>query len=380
MKTRKMELYIHIPFCVKKCNYCDFCSFPASAEQKEAYMRQLEAEIKAWGAERNHQEISTVFIGGGTPSSLETEQIRRLMETVKSAFSVLPEAEITMEANPGTVDPDKLKGCLEAGISRISFGLQSMQEEELKDLGRIHSREDFLAGFETAREAGFENISVDLMSGIPKQTLSSYEDTLRKTAELEPEHISAYSLIIEEGTPFARDKELIQRLPSEDEDVRMYEMTEEILEEYGYHKYEISNYSTPGYECRHNLGYWSQIPYLGVGLNASSYLDGKRFQQTASMKEYMALKDYILSYRETRPLSQEEKMEEFMFLGLRKTAGVKGEDFVRQFGRTMDSVYGEVIDTSVKGGWIERDRDSIALTKKGILFSNHVLSEFLLSE
>ena len=235
-----MELYIHIPFCVKKCNYCDFCSFPASAEQKEAYMRQLEAEIKAWGAERNHQEISTVFIGGGTPSSLETEQIRRLMETVKSAFSVLPEAEITMEANPGTVDPDKLKVCLEAGISRISFGLQSMQEEELKDLGRIHSREDFLAGFETAREAGFENISVDLMSGIPKQTLSSYEDTLRKTAELEPEHISAYSLIIEEGTPFARDKELIQRLPSEDEDVRMYEMTEEILEEYGYHKYEIS--------------------------------------------------------------------------------------------------------------------------------------------
>ena len=343
-------------------------------------MRQLEAEIKAWGAERNHQEISTVFIGGGTPSSLETEQIRRLMETVKSAFSVLPEAEITMEANPGTVDPDKLKVCLEAGISRISFGLQSMQEEELKDLGRIHSREDFLAGFETAREAGFENISVDLMSGIPKQTLSSYEDTLRKTAELEPEHISAYSLIIEEGTPFARDKELIQRLPSEDEDVRMYEMTEEILEEYGYHKYEISNYSRPGYECRHNLGYWSQIPYLGVGLNASSYLDGKRFQQTASMKEYMALKDYILSYRETRPLSQEEKMEEFMFLGLRKTAGVKGEDFVRQFGRTMDSVYGEVINTSVKGGWIERDRDSIALTKKGILFSNHVLSEFLLSE
>lgn len=380
MKTRKMELYIHIPFCVKKCNYCDFCSFSASAEQKEAYMRQLEAEIKAWGAERNHQEISTVFIGGGTPSSLETEQIRRLMETVKSAFSVLPEAEITMEANPGTVDPDKLKVCLEAGISRISFGLQSMQEEELKDLGRIHSREDFLAGFETAREAGFENISVDLMSGIPKQTLSSYEDTLRKTAELEPEHISAYSLIIEEGTPFARDKELIQRLPSEDEDVRMYEMTEEILEEYGYHKYEISNYSRPGYECRHNLGYWSQIPYLGVGLNASSYLDGKRFQQTASMKEYMALKDYILSYRETRPLSQEEKMEEFMFLGLRKTAGVKGEDFVRQFGRTMDSVYGEVINTSVKGGWIERDRDSIALTKKGILFSNHVLSEFLLSE
>ena len=160
----------------------------------------------------------------------------------------------------------------------------------------------------------------------------------------------------------------------------MYEMTEEILEEYGYHKYEISNYSRPGYECRHNLGYWSQIPYLGVGLNASSYLDGKRFQQTASMKEYMALKDYILSYRETRPLSQEEKMEEFMFLGLRKTAGVKGEDFVRQFGRTMDSVYGEVIDTSVKGGWIERDRDSIALTKKGILFSNYVLSEFLLSE
>nr|WP_289062868.1 radical SAM family heme chaperone HemW [uncultured Anaerostipes sp.] len=380
MKIKDMELYIHIPFCRKKCNYCDFCSFPSSKGQVEAYMAQLESEIRAWGESLPGRKISTVFIGGGTPSLLNAGQIRHLMQTVRDSFQVEKKAEITMEANPGTVSFDRLKGYLEAGVSRLSFGLQSMQEEELQYLGRIHSREDFLSGFEAARAAGFQNISVDLMSGIPKQTMESFEDTLRKTAKLGPEHISAYSLIIEDGTPFAEDENLEELLPSEEDDVRMYEMTEKILEEYGYHKYEISNYSKPGYECRHNLGYWSRIPYLGVGLNAASYLEEKRFQQTESMKEYLDQKNFLRYFEEARPLSWEEQVEEFMFLGLRRTAGVKETEFEECFGRSMESVYGPVIEKAEKGGWIKRNPDQIALTQQGILFSNQVLSEFLLSE
>lgn len=380
MKIKDMELYIHIPFCRKKCNYCDFCSFPSSKGQVEAYMAQLESEIRAWGESLPGRKISTVFIGGGTPSLLNAGQIRHLMQTVRDSFQVEKKAEITMEANPGTVSFDRLKGYLEAGVSRLSFGLQSMQEEELQYLGRIHSREDFLSGFEAARAAGFQNISVDLMSGIPKQTMESFEDTLRKTAKLGPEHISAYSLIIEDGTPFAEDENLEELLPSEEDDVRMYEMTEKILEEYGYHKYEISNYSKPGYECRHNLGYWSRIPYLGVGLNAASYLEEKRFQQTESMKEYLDQKNFLRYFEEARPLSWEEQAEEFMFLGLRRTAGVKETEFEECLGRSMESVYGPVIEKAEKGGWIKRNPDQIALTQQGILFSNQVLSEFLLSE
>ena len=343
-------------------------------------MAQLESEIRVWGESLPGRKISTVFIGGGTPSLLNAGQIRHLMQTVRDSFQVEKKAEITMEANPGTVSFDRLKGYLEAGVSRLSFGLQSMQEEELQYLGRIHSREDFLSGFEAARAAGFQNISVDLMSGIPKQTMESFEDTLRKTAKLGPEHISAYSLIIEDGTPFAEDENLEELLPSEEDDVRMYEMTEKILEEYGYHKYEISNYSKPGYECRHNLGYWSRIPYLGVGLNAASYLEEKRFQQTESMKEYLDQKNFLRYFEEARSLSWEEQVEEFMFLGLRRTTGVKETEFEECFGRSMESVYGPVIEKAEKGGWIKRNPDQIALTQQGILFSNQVLSEFLLSE
>lgn len=343
-------------------------------------MTQLELEIKAWGEHLPDERISTIFIGGGTPSLLSVDQIGHLMKTVKSSFLVDKKAEITMEVNPGTVSFERLKGYLEEGICRISFGLQSMQEEELRYLGRIHSREDFLAGFESARAAGFKNISVDLMSGIPKQTLKSYEDTLRQTAKLRPEHISAYSLIIEEGTPFAENEELEGLLPSEDDDVIMYEMTKKILGEYGYHQYEISNYSRPGYECRHNLGYWSRIPYLGVGLNASSYLREKRFQQTASMQEYLKQKDFCRYFEETKPLSVEEQMEEFMFLGLRRTEGVKEAEFKESFGRSMKSVYGPVIEKAVKGGWMKKKQGQIALTSQGILFSNQVLCEFLFTE
>ena len=378
MKTKEFELYIHIPFCVRKCNYCDFCSFPAGETKIESYMEQLCREIRSWKEKMKHQRLATVFIGGGTPSILQEAWILRMMEAVWDTFQQTEGIEVTIEANPGTVTRGKLHAYRQAGINRISFGLQSMQKKELEYLGRIHDRKDFLESFENARQEGFQNINVDLMSGIPLQTLSSYERTLRETAQLEPEHISAYSLIVEEGTAFARDPKLEQLLPSEGDDVKMYEMTGEILADYGYHKYEISNYAKKGMECRHNLGYWSQVPYLGVGLFASSYLDGKRFCQTRSMDEYLGQKDFQKEYHMTERQTEQEAMEEFMFLGLRKTKGVSEMDFQERFGNSLDSIYGNVIQEAVQNGFLKREKENIALTEQGILFSNQVLSDFLL--
>lgn len=325
-----------------------------------------------------HQRLAAVFIGGGTPSILQEAWILRMMETVWDTFQQAEGIEVTIEVNPGTVTREKLHVYRQAGIDRISFGLQSMQKKELEYLGRIHDRKDFLESFENARQEGFQNINVDLMSGIPLQTLSSYERTLRETAQLEPEHISAYSLIVEEGTVFAKDPELEQLLPSESDDVKMYEMTGEILEDYGYHKYEISNYAKEGMECRHNLGYWSQVPYLGVGLSSSSYLDGKRFCQTRSMDKYLGQKDFQKEYHITERQTEQEEMEEFMFLGLRKTKGVSEVDFQERFGKSMDSIYGNVIQEAVQNEFLKREKDNILLTEHGILFSNQVLCDFLL--
>lgn len=378
MKTREIELYIHIPFCVRKCNYCDFCSFPAGEAKIRSYMEQLCREIRSWKEEMKRQRLATVFIGGGTPSILQEAWILRMMEAVWDTFQQTEGIEVTIEANPGTVTREKLHAYRQAGINRISFGLQSMQKKELEYLGRIHDRKDFLESYENARQEGFQNINVDLMSGIPLQTLSSFERTLRETAQLEPEHISAYSLIVEEGTAFAKDPKLEQLLPSEGDDVKMYEMTGEILEDYGYHKYEISNYAKDEMECRHNLGYWSQIPYLGVGLFASSYLDGKRFCQTRSMDEYLGQKDFQKEYHIAERQTEQEEMEEFMFLGLRKTKGVSEVDFQERFGNSMDSVYGNVIQEAVQNGFLKREKENISLTEQGILFSNQVLCDFLL--
>ena len=341
-------------------------------------MEQLCREIRSWKEEMKHQRLAAVFIGGGTPSILQEAWILRMMETVWDTFQQAEGIEVTIEVNPGTVTREKLHVYRQAGIDRISFGLQSMQKKELEYLGRIHDRKDFLESFENARQEGFQNINVDLMSGIPLQTLSSYERTLRETAQLEPEHISAYSLIVEEGTVFAKDPELEQLLPSESDDVKMYEMTGEILEDYGYHKYEISNYAKEGMECRHNLGYWSQVPYLGVGLSSSSYLDGKRFCQTRSMNKYLGQKDFQKEYHITERQTEQEEMEEFMFLGLRKTKGVSEVDFQERFGKSMDSIYGNVIQEAVQNEFLKREKDNILLTEHGILFSNQVLCDFLL--
>ena len=323
--------------------------------------------------------MDSVFFGGGTPSLLTGEQLRGILENIKDKFKVTSDCEISMEANPGTLDPEKLRAYHNAGVNRLSIGLQSTRDEELKRIGRIHNWRDFLESYEAAKQEGFRNINIDLMSALPSQTLSDYRMSLEKVLELKPEHISSYSLILEEGTPlYERRKEL--SFPDEDTEREMYALTKELLEAQGYHRYEISNYALPGYECRHNLRYWRRGEYFGFGLGASSYLDGHRRKNTSSMGEYInsVNADGLPSYEEDILLTKDDAMAEFMFLGLRCTEGVSGEEFEESFGVSMESVYGEVLDRYLNSGHLRQDGTRYCLTDAGIDVSNHIFSEFLI--
>lgn len=380
---KELELYLHIPFCVSKCKYCDFLSAPSGEEQRQIYVERLCRRIRYWSDVIHNYgyEIVSIFAGGGTPSILTEAQITQVFEAVHESFPIREDAEITLEMNPGTDVKDKLPVYRELGINRLSMGLQSADNEELKCLGRIHTYEDFRQVYQWAREAGFTNINVDLMSAIPGQTLESYEDTLRKVADLEPEHISAYSLIIEEGTPFYErygESRHAEELPDEDIERQMYVRTGEILEDYGYHRYEISNYAKDGYECRHNLGYWDRKEYLGLGAGASSLMDHIRWKEPDHIGPSTGL---VLEEREdfTR-LRRKDEMEEFMFLGLRKINGVSEYDFYKSFRVSMDEIYKESIENLIKEGLLVREEDRIRLTDRGIDLSNYALSQFLLEE
>lgn len=380
---KELELYLHIPFCVSKCKYCDFLSAPSGEEQRQIYVERLCRRIHYWSDVIHNYgyEIVSIFVGGGTPSILTEAQITQVFEAVHESFPIMEDAEITLEMNPGTDVKDKLPVYRELGINRLSMGLQSADNEELKCLGRIHTYEDFRQVYQWAREAGFTNINVDLMSAIPGQTLESYEDTLRKVADLEPEHISAYSLIIEEGTPFYErygEGRHAEELPDEDIERQMYVRTGEILEDYGYHRYEISNYAKDGYECRHNLGYWDRKEYLGLGAGASSLMDHIRWKEPDHIGPSTGL---VLEEREdfTR-LRRKDEMEEFMFLGLRKINGVSEYDFYKSFRVSMDEIYKESIENLIKEGLLVREEDRIRLTDRGIDLSNYALSQFLLGE
>lgn len=380
---KELELYLHIPFCVSKCKYCDFLSAPSGEEQRQIYVERLCRRIRYWSDVIHNYgyEIASIFVGGGTPSILTEAQITQVFEAVHESFPIREDAEITLEMNPGTDVKDKLPVYRELGINRLSMGLQSADNEELKCLGRIHTYEDFRQVYQWAREAGFTNINVDLMSAIPGQTLESYEDTLRKVADLEPEHISAYSLIIEEGTPFYErygEGRHAEELPDEDIERQMYVRTGEILEDYGYHRYEISNYAKDGYECRHNLGYWDRKEYLGLGAGASSLMDHIRWKEPDHIGPSTGL---VLEEREdfTR-LRRKDEMEEFMFLGLRKIKGVSEQDFYKSFKVSMDEIYRDKIEELIKEGLLVREGERIRLTDQGIDLSNYALSQFLLEE
>lgn len=372
-----LELYVHIPFCVRKCQYCDFLSGPSDEETKDRYIEALLKEIRA--AEHTEDyEIVSVFIGGGTPSALKAEAIASIMSTLQEQFFFCEDAEVTIEANPGTVDLEKLTIYRNVGINRLSLGLQSTDAEELKLLGRIHSYEEFLKSYEWARKAGFSNINIDLMFAIPGQTGEAWRQHLYQVAELNPEHISAYSLIIEEGTPFAEQN---LDLPDEDTEYQMYEDTAEILERYGYRQYEISNYAKQGYMCRHNAGYWQRREYLGFGLGASSLYRGMRFSNTRRMQEYLKESrnpDQIR--KDVTVLSRNERIEEFMFLGLRMTEGISEKKFEENFDVRLMDVYGDILQKYEETGFMEHIETKWRLTRKGIHVSNHILADFLLDE
>lgn len=384
MKKRNLELYLHIPFCVKKCNYCDFFSASGTPKEQADYVSAMIQEIQSYQELSGEYEVQTIFLGGGTPSLLTPEQIEKIFTTIYHIFSVNENAEITMEMNPGTVDIEKLRAMKAAGVNRLSIGLQSAQNEELKMLGRIHTYEEFLETWKLTEQAGFKNRNIDLMSALPGQTMESYEDTLSKVLALEPEHISAYSLILEEGTVFYDwyEKGKLDRgawkLPSEEEEYAMGELTIQRLAEAGMHRYEISNYAKSGKECRHNLGYWDRVEYLGIGAGSSSLIKGERFDHIRDRKAYIEKirnGESILIDREI--LSVESQMEEFMYLGLRKIEGVSRTDFQNYFGKNVDDVYGEILDKLEEEQLLEFSGNRIRLTHRGMDVSNCVLAEFL---
>ncbi len=379
-----MELYIHIPFCVRKCGYCDFLSAPADARTMDWYVGSIEKQLAGQAAFFSAHAVDTVFIGGGTPTALSAPQLSALLSAVRMYVRFSDGAEFTVEANPGTVTGEKARILAEGGVNRASLGLQSADERELRLLGRIHTYEDFLRSYEALRIAGIANINVDVMSALPGQTVSSYEKTLRAALALHPAHISAYSLIIEEGTPFFERYHEDERirdaggnprfLPGEEEERRMYCLTGELLDGYGLARYEISNYARPGYECRHNIGYWTGEPYLGIGLGASSYIDGTRYRCTDRLEEYIA-GDF--NPRDEQRLSREDMMAEFFILGLRMTRGVEKAEFVRRFGIRAEQAYGGTLSGLVSEGLLEDTGTGYRLTPYGRDVSNQVFWRFL---
>ncbi len=379
---KDLSLYIHIPFCRRKCRYCDFLSFYAEEKTHRQYAQKLKEEIKSF-PRKEDWSVKTVFFGGGTPSLPAADQIVSVMETIRREFQVAPEAEISIECNPGTVDAQKLCAYAEAGINRLSFGLQSADAQELKLLGRIHTYEMFLESYEAARSCGFQNINIDVMSALPGQTAASLWKTLKSVAALEPEHISAYSLIIEPGTPFydvygedVRRREAGEEcflLPSEEEERQMYHDTKTILEQNGYLRYEISNYAKEGYECRHNRTYWERKDYAGFGLGAAGCIDNVRSKNTEDLKAYLSGE----WEREEEKLDVRAQMEEFLFLGLRMMKGICSEEFLRQFGVSLESTYGAVLEKLIREKLIEREASVYRLSEFGIDVSNYVLAQFL---
>ncbi|MGN0131721.1 MAG: radical SAM family heme chaperone HemW [Lachnospiraceae bacterium] len=401
-----MELYIHIPFCVRKCKYCDFLSMPSDRAAMERYVEALCREIRYCAASglRNgtvEREIETVYFGGGTPSIIGADNLNRILCCIRENFAVKQGAETTIEINPATIDKNGLQKLYENGVNRLSIGLQSADDSELELLGRVHNYEDFLRVYTDARAVGYENLNVDLISSLPGQTVEKYLESLQKLIALEPEHISAYSLILEEGTPFyeayAAHPEL---LPDEDTDREMYHQTKVKLREAGYERYEISNYARPGFESKHNSGYWKRIPYLGVGLGASSFLNHARWLNIGDLKEYLQIwegretwemlpaeveegqkdpKNTPKCYEEYTILTPEDEMAEYFYLGLRMSEGVSVSGFYDCFGRDLSEVYGKQIKELERDGLLVTDEagDRIRLTDYGMDVSNYVFEKFI---
>lgn len=403
-QAKPLALYIHIPFCVRKCLYCDFISFSSEESQKEQYVQALRKEMSQWKKWLSGKYyIKTVFIGGGTPTCLPAKLLDALGMAIQDFCQSLQQTEktkmpveVTIEANPGTIKKEQISILKKYGINRVSVGLQSAQSNELQALGRIHTYEEFLKSFDLLCKNGISNINIDLMADIPQQTLASYQDTLKKVIALHPQHISSYSLIVEEGTPFYQMQQQNRLpIPDEDTDRKMYEITQEMLAESGYHRYEISNYAMEGKECLHNMAYWQMQEYLGLGLGASSYFAGFRFQNTNRMKDYLLMwqKENDAAWADCSKylkqktkgchlLSCREEKEEFVFLGLRMMQGISLSEYQERFQSDFLIQYENVLPKLFEQKLLAQseNRDRIYLTDRGIDLSNAVLAEFLLDE
>lgn len=375
-----LGIYVHIPFCISKCKYCDFLSAPADDSAKERYVDALISEIKESAKNLEKYTVDTVFFGGGTPSALTGKQTAHIMAAITSNYNMAPYVESTIECNPGTLTHSKVETYLDAGFNRMSLGLQSANDNELKALGRIHTAADFVDSYLLARNLGFTNINVDLMCALPYQTLDSFTATLRSAAGLKPEHLSVYSLIVEEGTPMYDwvngSANGSRYLPTEDVERQMYYDTEGILKEYGYGRYEISNYCRPNYECKHNLRYWERKNYAGFGCGAASLIEEVRYNNVSDIEEYIAGKGAVKVNEEH--LTINDRMSEFMFLGLRKILGISKREFEDNFEKSYDEVYKEVTTKLIDEKLIIEDGDRIYLTSYGIDVSNVAMAEFLL--
>ena len=371
----KISLYIHIPFCVRKCLYCDFPSFSGMESIFDDYVRMLCREIDETYSDYRGMEVKSIFVGGGTPSVLPPALLGRISDKIFSRFDVDSKAEITIETNPGTLDAKKLAEMKSMYFNRLSMGLQAWQDRLLKKLGRIHTADEFETNFLQARDAGFKNINVDLMFALPAQSLDDWQETLEKVMKLRPEHISAYSLIIEEGTPFFDmfDRGELKET-DEDTDRKMYYLAKEMLSDKGYKQYEISNFAKEGFECYHNKVYWRTEEYQGFGLGAHSYAGGVRFHNTYDMKEYLRGEGLRL---DKEFLSLQEKQEEFMFMGLRMNEGVSEAEFLRRFGESMDSVYGDEIKELISEELLVKKDGRLSLTDRGVDISNSVFEKFI---
>ena len=362
-----LGIYIHIPFCAKKCAYCDFLSFQADSDVKKAYVKALKKQIES----SPEKAVDSVFIGGGTPSVLDGSDIVSVMDSVRKTFKIEPECEITIEINPATAAKQKLFQYKEAGINRISMGVQSFSDSELEILGRLHNSAQAKESFYLLREAGFCNVNFDLMFAIPKQTKESFLKSLSEAVSLSPEHISAYSLIIEEGTPFFQmEKNGVISQADEELYVDMFSAAVELLQQNGYNRYEISNFSKPGFESKHNLKYWSGDEYLGFGLGASGFVSGARYENTRDLKEYLAGKE-----PEKNVLEKDELITEYIITSLRKCEGISLDKFKEKFGSDFLKLYD--IQKYIDGGFMKNLDGYVFFTEEGIRVSNQILCMFV---
>jgi oxygen-independent coproporphyrinogen-3 oxidase len=376
---KPLSIYIHIPFCKQKCLYCDFLSFSHAQEIWSVYIEALQQELVQKSAQLQEYTIQSIFFGGGTPSLLPTALLQPIFSALYHHYTISPSCEITLESNPGTLDSSFLKDIRQLGVNRLSIGVQAWQNHLLKKIGRIHTIEQFLENYYAARNVGFDNINLDLMFALPEQSLSHWEETLNHIVSLQPEHISAYSLIVEPDTPLYElyhQKKMI--FPDDTLDREMYHLANDILSHHGYHRYEISNFAQKGNESYHNQVYWKTQEYIGFGLGAHSYLNGTRFHNTCTIKTYLdSIHDFSLQIEEIEPLTKTQQYEEFMFMGLRMTEGVSEKEFWNRFQLQMQDVYGDTLKKLISQHLLQKHGDSYSLTLRGIDVSNYVFEKFI---